>query len=112
MGLAVPKNTAYPDEALNFALFVTGASEQLAFSKAAQVFPSHSKSAEDAFFSDLPKNPTLEDKARILVAKQLSYAQDLTMDVPNPTDLFQAIQDAVNGALLEKNLHKKYLMKL
>ncbi len=101
MGLVVPKNTTYPDEALEFALFITGASEQLAFSKAAQAFPSHPNSAENSFFIDLPKNPTLEDKARILVAKQLSYAQDLTMDVPNPTDLFQAIQDAVNGALLE-----------
>ncbi len=103
MGLTVPKDTAYPEEALDFALFFTGASEQLSFSKAAQVFPSHPDSARDPFFSDLPKDANLEDKARILVAKQLAYAQDLTMDIPNPADLFQAVQDAVNSAILEGN---------
>ncbi len=109
MGLAVPKDTIYPDEALDFALFITGASEQLAFSKAAQVFPSHPDSVEDSFFSELPENPNLEDKARILVAKQLTYAQDLTMDVPNPADLFQAVQDAVNGAILEEKSPQEVL---
>ena len=109
MGLAIPKETMSPKEALDFALFVTGASEQLAFSKAAQVFPSHQESAEDSFFSELPPNSNLEDKARILVAKQLVHAQDLTMDVPNPTDLFQAIQDAVNRAILEEKSPQKTL---
>ena len=102
MGLVVPKDTSYPKKALDFALFVTGNCEQLAFSKAAQVFPSNKKAAEDSFFRDLPENPTIEDKARILVAEELVYAQDLTMDVPNPSDLFQAIQDAVYGTILEE----------
>lgn len=102
MGLAVPKDTKHPDEALDFALFVTGGSEQLAFSKVAQVFPSHPDAAKDAFFSELPENPNIEDQARILVAKQLAYAQDLTMDVPNPADLFLAIQEAVSASILEE----------
>jgi putative chitobiose transport system substrate-binding protein len=98
MLLAIPAKTAYSKEALEFALFVTSHERQTAFSKLTAIFPSTAQAATDPFFTTLPANPTPEDQARTIIAQELQYAKDLTMNLPNSSDLFQYFQKQIEAA--------------
>jgi putative chitobiose transport system substrate-binding protein len=109
MGLAIPKNVRDPQQALRFALYVTGDQNQLAFSKIVTIFPSTKRAAQDPFFTRLPQNPTPEDQARVIDARQLPYARDLTVVVPNQSDLMKAFRDNVEAAFFGQKTPKQAL---
>ena len=98
MALGVPAASKHQREALDFALFVTGRERELAFSKLVAIFPSNVAAAADPFFTTLPPNPTPEEQARAVTAGQLEYAHDLTLHVPNASDLFKNFQKNVEEA--------------
>jgi putative chitobiose transport system substrate-binding protein len=98
MLLCIPAKSEYSKEALDFALFVTSHERQVAFSKLTAIFPSTARAATDPFFTTLPANPTPEDQARAVIAQELQYAKDLTMDLPNSSDLFQYFQKQIEAA--------------
>jgi putative chitobiose transport system substrate-binding protein len=98
MLLAVPAKSEYSREALEFALFVTSHERQAAFSKLTAIFPSTAQAASDPFFTTLPASPTPEDQARVIIAQELQYAKDLTMNLPNSSDLFQYFQKQIEAA--------------
>lgn len=98
MGLAIPRMSRYPAEALELALFVTNAERQLAFSRLTTIFPSVIEAADDPFFTELPDAPTLEDEARHVGAGQLQYAADFTMHLPNANNLFRTFQKNLEAA--------------
>lgn len=96
MGLSVPANARHKEEAVKFALFATNDANQLAFAKASNTFPSTIKAAEDPFFTT--GGPTAADEARVADAKQLKYAKDLTVVVPDSSKLFKAFKDNIEAA--------------
>jgi putative chitobiose transport system substrate-binding protein len=98
MLLSIPASSEYTREGLEFALFVTSHERQVAFSRLTAIFPSTAQAATDPAFTTLPVNPTPEDKARTIIARELQYAKDLTMYLPNSSDLFQYFQRQIEAA--------------
>lgn len=93
MNIAVPSATKHKDEAVEFALFVTNAANQLDFSKAANTLPSTKDSVKDAFFTN--DDGTLEAKAKIASAKSLEKASDFLLGVKNAGDIRSADRKSV-----------------
>ena len=98
MALGIPAASRHQQEALDFALFVTGRERELAFSKLVAIFPSNAAAATDPFFTTLPPDPTPEERARAVTTGQLAYARDLTLHVPNASDLFKNFQKNIEEA--------------
>ncbi len=100
MALAVPKASAHQQEAAKFALFVTSDENQLAFSKLSVIFPSTKKAAADPYFKQPGAGP--EWKARTIAARELQYGRDLTVVVPNQSELHKIFREAVESAFFGK----------
>lgn len=98
MLLSIPAKAEHSREGLEFALFVSSHERQVAFSRLTAIFPSTAQAAADPTFTTLPANPTPEDKARAIIAQELQYAKDLTMNLPNSSDLFQYFQRQIEAA--------------
>jgi len=96
MALAVPAASRHRDQAVAFALFMTDDENQLAFDHQVVIFPSTRGAAADPFFSRAGTSP--EDRARVIAARELGIARDLTVVVPHSDELFRAFQDAVESA--------------
>ena len=98
MGLSVPRASRHPAEALHFALFVTSDERLLSFSQQTVIFPTTRTAARDPFFTFASLHASLEEQARQLEVTQLQYAQDLTMNLPNASDLFKRFEYEVELA--------------
>ncbi len=109
MGLAIPRATRHPREAVRFALYVTDDRNQLAFCRIVTIFPTTKAAARDPFFTRLPPNPTPEDHARILDARQLPYARDLTVVVPHQGELMKVFRDNVEAAFFGRKTPQQAL---
>lgn len=96
MELTVPLATRHRAEAVDFALFVTNDENQLAFSHLVVIFPSTRAAAADAYFTHAGPSP--EDRARVIAAKELALARDLSVVVPHSDDLFRTFREAVESA--------------
>jgi putative chitobiose transport system substrate-binding protein len=102
MNIVIPRDSKNPDGALKFALFLTNAENQLAFSKEANVLPSVTKALEDTYFKDLPKEATNIDKARVISASQLPQAEVLTPTLKNIKLLQKTIYENLQAAMLDR----------
>jgi len=79
-----------------FALYMTDDENQLAFDHQVVIFPSTRRAAADPFFTRGGDSP--EDRARVIAARELGIARDLTVVVPHSDELFRAFRDAVESA--------------
>jgi putative chitobiose transport system substrate-binding protein len=102
MNLVIPKETDQPEAALQFALFVTNNENQLAFAKAANVLPSTQAALSDPYFSELPPEPTVLDRARLITAKQLQSAEVLIPAMREVKRLQKVIYENMQAAMLNK----------
>ncbi|MCS7172744.1 MAG: sugar ABC transporter substrate-binding protein [Armatimonadetes bacterium] len=109
MGLSVPRTTRHPREAVRFALYVTDDRNQLAFCRIVTIFPTARAAARDPFFTQIPPNPTPEDRARILDARQLPLARDLTVVVPHQGELMKAFRDNIEAAFFGRKTPQQAL---
>ena len=100
MALAVPRASKNHEEAGRFALYVTSDENQLAFSKLTVIFPSTKKAAADPYFRQKGTGP--EWQARAIAVGELKFGRDLTVVVPNQTELFKIFREAVEGAFFGK----------
>ncbi|WP_025680645.1 ABC transporter substrate-binding protein [Paenibacillus massiliensis] len=98
MNLVVPAKSAHPEEAVRFAVFLTNADSQTAFSKVANTLPSTKASIEDPFFTE--SDQSLEAEAKIVSAQSLDKATDYMVGVPNAKDINSAITRALQNILL------------
>ena len=96
MALAVPAAGRHRDQAVAFALYMTDDENQLAFDRQVVIFPSTRRAAADPFFTRGGDSP--EDRARVIAARELGIARDLTVVVPHSDELFRAFRDAVESA--------------
>ncbi|WP_411350369.1 ABC transporter substrate-binding protein [Paenibacillus sp. WLX2291] len=89
MNLVVPAKSGAPQQAAEFAKFLTDASNQTSFSKAANTLPSTKESIKDAYFTQ--NDNTLESQAKVASAESLDKAVDYMVGVPNASDINSAI---------------------
>jgi putative chitobiose transport system substrate-binding protein len=103
MNLAIPRNTDQPEEALNYALYVTNTENQLAFAKAANVLPS-TKEAVDKYIQELATQETITpiEEARKVSAMQLKDAEVLIPAMDNLQLLQKVIYENLQAAMLEE----------
>lgn len=95
MGLAIPRGVPQVP-ALQLARFIAGADAQLTLAQATPVYPTTLAAAEEAFFN--ADGDDLDTQARRLQVSQLPLARDLTLDVPNPQDLYEVFMENVEAA--------------
>jgi putative chitobiose transport system substrate-binding protein len=95
MGLAIPRGAPLTS-ALQLARFIAGTDAQLTLARATPVYPTTLAAAEDAFFT--APGDDLERQARRLQVSQLAAARDLTLDVPNPQDLYEVFMENIEAA--------------
>lgn len=103
MNLAIPRNTDKPEEALDYALYVTNTENQLAFAKAANVLPS-TKEAVDKYIQELTTQETITpiEEARKVSAMQLKDAEVLIPAMDNLQLLQKVIYENLQAAMLEE----------
>ena len=115
MILTLPKHGAHPGEALDFALYITNAKNQLALSKKAPVLPSVKAALSDPYFqAKSSKENSLQsvdliEKARIISASQLLRATGGSAPFPEQRDINTQIDYTVQLALLQKKNAKQAL---
>ncbi|NGP46369.1 sugar ABC transporter substrate-binding protein [Bacillaceae bacterium SIJ1] len=100
MNLAVPKQSEHVDLAVEFALFVTNAENQLAFSEEANVLPSVKAAAEDEYFQQGEDSDDPAKRGNFYAAQQLELAQDMTIPHENAGEITEAINKSFQGLLI------------
>ncbi len=101
MVLVVPRKSAHPEEAVDFALFITNARNQLAFSLKAPVLPSVESALKDPYFQAF-RSANVIDRARSISARQLLSASDVYQIRPRQSEINEIVNQAVQQALLGK----------
>jgi len=98
--VVVPNQTKHQDAAVKFALFLTNAKNQLAFTKLVPILPSAKSALDDPYFSELPEDATATDQVRITAANQLDKAEVLIPPMENYNKLKDTMHDAISAAML------------
>ncbi|MCX7716992.1 MAG: sugar ABC transporter substrate-binding protein [Candidatus Sumerlaeaceae bacterium] len=96
--LAIYEKTPHPKEALDLALWVTNAENQLAFCRLVTIFPSVEAALADPYFSSPGTTP--EDKARYIGAQQLRNPTVLLPPLPKLSQLNKVFNDMARQVML------------
>ncbi|MDJ0649554.1 MAG: sugar ABC transporter substrate-binding protein [Xenococcaceae cyanobacterium MO_188.B19] len=101
MNLAIPRNTEKPDEALQYALYITNTKNQLEFAQQANVLPS-TKEAVQQYIASLEQetSTTPLQEARKVSALQLKDAEVLIPAMDNLQMLQKTIYENLQAAML------------
>lgn len=102
MNLVIPQDSDVPQEALDFALFVTNDQNQLAFAQVANVLPSRQAALKDPYFQKVPENTSPEAEARIVSAQQMSQAELLLPAIEDVKKLQKIIYNHLQAAMLKE----------
>ena len=103
MNLVIPRDSDRPEQALEYALFVTNTENQLAFANESNVLPSTTKAVEQ-YIQDLEQQQTgLKAEAKKISAAQLEDAEVL---IPVQKD-FHMLQTAIYENLQAAMLNEK-----
>ncbi|MBX7243890.1 MAG: sugar ABC transporter substrate-binding protein [Candidatus Sumerlaeaceae bacterium] len=97
--LAIYSKTANPKEAVELALWVTNAENQLAFSKMVTIFPSVKSALADSYFSK--PGESARDQARNVGAKQLEKAAVLLPELPRISELNKVMNEVARRIFLK-----------
>ena len=108
MNLVVPVKSKYPQESVDFAIYLTNSENQLKFCKLAPILPSTKKAINSDYFMNM-NSDDLIDKARFLSARQLNYALKPIPPLENQKDLFEIADFATQQALLKQKTPKAAL---
>jgi putative chitobiose transport system substrate-binding protein len=96
-GIAVKKDTKFPNAAMALATFFTNPASQVGLSKLAAVYPSTPAAYDDPFFSE--KADLIEDSARPLAQDLISKEQNILPSVPKKADVNEIVKKAVESAI-------------
>ena len=107
MTLTVPKASRRQQEAVKFALYVANDTNQLEFSKQSVVFPSTKQAAANPYFRQ--GGAGAEWTARAIAVDELKFGRDLTVVVPNQSELYKVFREAVESAFFGKMSAKEAL---
>lgn len=100
MNLVIPRTTKMPEAAIKFALFITNASNQLAFSQASDTLPSNLKAVAEykTRLSNEPNRSALA-QGKLISAEQLSQSEILIPPLKNIDALKKAIYENLQAAM-------------
>ena len=101
MNLVIPRTTKLPDAAVKFALFITNATNQLAFAQASDTLPSNVQAVTDyktKLASGNDKSTIAQGKS--IGAQQLAQSEILIPPLKNLNVLKKAIYDNLQAAML------------
>jgi putative chitobiose transport system substrate-binding protein len=101
MNLVIPKSTKMPDLAVKFALFITNATNQVAFAQASDTLPSQTQAVAE-YKSKLASSGDKSALAqgKIISVEQLAQADVLVAPLKNLNVLKKAIYDNLQSAML------------
>lgn len=101
MNLVIPRTTNKPDAAVKFALFITNATNQLAFAQASDTLPSNDRAITD-YKTKLTSSAdkSVLAKGKLISAEQLSQSDVLIPPLKNLSVLKKAIYDNLQAAML------------
>jgi putative chitobiose transport system substrate-binding protein len=101
MNLVIPRTTNKPDAAVKFALFITNATNQLAFAQASDTLPSNDRAVSD-YKTKLTSSAdkSVLAKGKLISAEQLSQSDVLIPPLKNLSVLKKAIYDNLQAAML------------
>jgi putative chitobiose transport system substrate-binding protein len=103
MNLVIPRDSKRADEALKFALFVTNADNQLAFTQQGGTLPSNIEAIERYIAElDKEKNGSAVAQARKVSAGQLKDAEVLIPPMKNFNQLQKIIYENLQAAMLKQ----------
>lgn len=102
MNVSVPTTSTNQALAVKFALYITNAGNQLAFSKVENSLPSTTKSAGDPYFTEVAKDAPLSDRARVISASQLSQSEVLIPPAKDIEKLRKIIYEELQLAMLKE----------
>jgi putative chitobiose transport system substrate-binding protein len=110
MNFVVPVKSKYKKEAVDFALFITNSENQLAFSKLTPTLPSNMTALNDEFFEkgDLHN---LEEKGRIISARQLKEGAQAMPVLRNQQELLSILSFYIQKAVLQQLTAEEALKK-
>jgi putative chitobiose transport system substrate-binding protein len=98
-GIAVKKDTKFPNASMALATFFTNPTSQVGLSKLAAVYPSTPAAYDDAFFSETPE--LIEDSARPLAKDLISKEQNILPSIPKKADVNEIVKKAVESAIFD-----------
>lgn len=101
MVLVVPAKSAHPKEAVDFALYMTNAANQLALAQQAPVLPSVTDALKSPYFQQ-QNSKDLVSRARSISAAQLLKAKEAYHIRPGQHDINEIMNFFVQSALLGK----------
>lgn len=101
MNFVVPIKSKHKKEAVEFALFITNSKNQLEFSKITPTLPSNILALNNEYFNK-PQNKSLQEKARIISAKQLKKGAKGLPVLKNQQELLSILNYYIQKALLKK----------
>lgn len=94
MNLVVSSGTEHPEEAIDFANFITNDANQLAFCHEVSIFPTTKVASTDEFFqSDLE---TLEGQANYYCSISAQNATDMTLGIEQDEDVKREIDNIMD----------------
>jgi putative chitobiose transport system substrate-binding protein len=102
MNVAVPIASPNQTLAVKFALFLTNAENQLAFTKVENLLPSTIKSSGDRYFTEVAKDAPLLDRARVISASQLPESEVLIPPAKDIEKLRKIIYEELQLAMLKE----------
>ena len=102
MNLVIPRDSDKSQAALDYALFLTNAENQLAFARESNVLPSAAKAVEQ-YIQEIEQQPaSLKEEAKKVSASQLESAEILIPVVKDIHILQKAIYENLQAAMLEE----------
>ncbi|WP_310427458.1 sugar ABC transporter substrate-binding protein [Chamaesiphon sp. VAR_48_metabat_135_sub] len=101
MNLVIPRSSKMSDAAVKFALFITNASNQVAFAQASDTLPSNIKAVAD-YKNKLESHndKSALDRGKLVSAEQLSQSEILIPPLKNLNVLKKAIYENLQAAML------------
>ncbi len=101
MNLVIPRSTKMSEAAVKFALFVTNASNQVAFAQASDTLPSNVKAVADYRTQlDSSNDKSALAQGKLISAEQLSQSEILIPPLKNLNVLKKAIYENIQAAML------------
>ena len=107
MNVSVPTTSPNQALAVKFALYLTNAENQLAFTKVENSLPSTIKSASDRYFTEVAKDAPLLDRARVTSASQLAQSEVLIPPAKDIEKLRKIIYEELQLAMLKEKTSDK-----
>jgi putative chitobiose transport system substrate-binding protein len=102
MNVAVPTTSNNQEMAVKFALYLTNATNQLAFTKVENLLPSTIASSSDRYFTEAAKDAPLLDRARVISASQLAQSEVLIPPAKDIEKLRKIIYEELQSAMLKQ----------